>query len=361
MSPKVSVNVVVRNGMKYLPTCFEHLARQDYAAFEIFAVDNGSNDGSREFLRGLESSWNKCPLKTHFSSVNLGFAIGHNFGFFTASGDYVLCLNVDVALEPDFISRLVGAMKKNEKIGATQGKVRRLMARNEGGFDKTLLIDTTGLKIFKNRRVVNRGQGETDEGQYDNKREIWGADGSTPLYRRAALENVKLPLLHRRNRENLNFPLKGENYEYEFFDEDFFLYKEDVDLAWRLNLAGWKTIYVPEAIAYHDRTAGESASNKYWDILKGRKKIGEIPKYHSFRNQRLMQVKNEYLSVFLRHLPWILPKEIAAWIYALIFERYVWKAMMEIFWMLPLALKKRRLIMKRAKIGASDILRWFDF
>ena len=191
-------------------------------------------------------------------------------------------------------------------------------------------MDTTGLIAFKNRRFINRGQGEEDKNQYQAS-EIFGVDGAAPLYRRAALEDTKI------------------NNEY--FDEDFYMYKEDVDLAWRMRLFAWKAIYEPKAVGYHLRGAGDSAVQKPAEIIKQRKKISQFAKFYSFKNQRLMQIKNELPSLFFRDIFSILIKEIGAWLYVIFFEKYTWKAIKSLIKQIPNAIKKRKIIMKNKRVN----------
>jgi GT2 family glycosyltransferase len=275
------------------------------------------------------------PVKIIRNKENLGFSAGHNVGIRKSRGEYVLCLNQDVVLGRDFVKYAVEAMEGNDKIGAVQGKLYKVKSQKS---KVKSIIDTTGLLMFKNRRVVSRGQGEEDRGQYDKVEEIFGVDGAAPLYRRAALEDIRI------------------NNEY--FDEDFFMYKEDVDLAWRMRLYGWKAVYEPRAIGYHPRGAGEKAVKNYLAIASARRKISDFAKFHSFKNQRLLQIKNEIPALFFRDFYRIIIKEIVAWLYVLLFERYGWKAINELFKQVPIAWQKRKIIMARRKAGAKDIKKW---
>jgi len=246
-------------------------------------------------------------------------------------------------------------MEVDEKIGAVQGKLyqaRKDMWEVEPptGGSTSKIIDTTGLLMFKNRRVVSRGQGEKDRGQYQ-RGEIFGVDGAAPLYRRKALEDIKLPIF------------KGcipKSNEFEYFDEDFFMYKEDIDLAWRMQLYNWKAIYEPKAIGYHLRAAGEGAVKSYLKVAKARKKISDFAKYHSFKNDRLMRIKNELPVLFFRDFHRIIIKEIAAWLYVLLFEKYTWKAIRELYKQIPKAWRKRKIIMSCKKVGAKKMARWLE-
>ncbi len=236
-------------------------------------------------------------------------------------------MNQDVVLDKDFVYYAVKAF--DEETASIQGKVLRF--NQDGSFSEK--IDTTGLMILKNRRIINRGQGK--EEQFDPG-EIFGADGSCPVYRKKALEDVKI--------------------DNTYFDEDFFAYKEDVDLAWRLRLAGWKSVYQPEAKAYHWRGSGDSAVRTPWGIIRERRKLSKFSKYLAFKNQRLMQLKNEEIGCLIKHLPWIFPKELGAWIYILCFEQYTWPAVRDLFKQAPKAWRKRKIIMSNRK---GSLKKWF--
>lgn len=248
-----------------------------------------------------------------------------------SSGDFVLCLNADCELDKDYVKYIVEVLKKNHDIGSVQGKLIN---------PKTNKIDTAGLLIFKNRRVINRGQGDEDRGQFEGMEEIWGVDGAAPVYRKAALADTKI--------------------RHEYFDEDFFAYKEDVDLSWRMRLAGWRAIYQPKAVAYHERSAGEGTAKNPLQMLEARRGISEFAKFHSFANQRLMQVKNETPYLFLKYTPLIFAKEIVAWPYILVFEKYGWKSAIEFFRLFARVAKKRRYVMAKKRICDKEMEIWFQ-
>lgn len=307
-NPLVSVNLLTYNGEKYIQDCLDSINRQSYANLEILIIDNCSTDKTRDYLKGFPVIFNK---------ENIGFAAGHNQAIRESRGELILCLNQDVILDKDFIKAAVRPFQTDKKIASLQGK----LLRPKGP------LDCTGLVFLKNRRIICRGQGEIDRGQFEKSEEIFGADGAAPVYRRQALEDIKI--------------------KQEYFDEDFFCYKEDVDLAWRLKLYGWKAIYQPKAIAWHWRGSGDSAARWPWQIIQERRKINKFSKYLSFKNQRLMQIKNERLGSLLKHLIWWLPKEIAAWLYLIFFERFSWPAIRDLFKQLPSAWQKRKIIMSQ--------------
>lgn len=325
--PLVSINLLTYNGRQYINDCLNSVLKQTYPDIEILIIDNASTDETVNHLKKFQVILNR---------KNIGFAAGHNQGIRESRGEFILCLNQDVVLDKDFVAGAVAIFQKDNKVAAVQGKLLRI------GHIRHLasgIIDTTGLLILKNRRIINRGQGQIDQGQFEKTEEIFGADGAAPIYRRGALEDIKI---------------NGE-----YFDEDFFCYKEDVDLAWRLRLAGWKAVYQPLALAWHWRGSGDSAVRTPWGIVKERKKISQFSKELSFKNQRLMQIKNELTWLFLKHLPWIIPKEIAAWLYVLLFEKYTWPAVKGLLQQAPQAWQKRKIIMNRKRVGTKEIEKWF--
>ena len=332
MKKLVSINILTYNGEKLIGPCLKSVLKQTYANLEILIIDNGSKDGT---IKKVKSQ--KSKAKIIENEQNLGFSAGHNIGIRKSMGEYILCLNQDVVLDKDFVKYAVEAMEKNNRIAAVQGKLYKIKSQK---LKVKSIIDTTGLVIFKNRRVVNRGQGTEDKGQYNKTEEIFGVDGAAPLYCRKALEDVKI--------------------DNEYFDEDFFCYKEDVDLAWRMRLYGWKAIYEPKAIAYHLRGAGEKAVKNYVSVIQQRKNLSKFAKFYSFKNDRLMRIKNELPSLFFRDIFSILIKELGAWAYVLIFEHYTWKAIKELFRQMPNAWRKRKIIMENKKNNSKDIKKWIQ-
>lgn len=340
LQPLVSINLLTYNGLKFLEPCVNSVLRQTYPNIEFLIIDNNSTDGTLEKIDELLKSFSgNLKPKTYKLKANLGFAAGHNFGIKRAAGEFIICLNQDAILTENFTENILKPFD-DLKVAAVQGKVMRLKEKKGNGFEFTGLIDSVGLVMLKNRRIISRGQGEKDGGQYGQAREIFGVDGAVPIYRKSAMEDVKI--------------------KDEYFDEDFFMYKEDVDLGWRLRLAGWKAVYEPEAVAHHFRGAGDSAAKNYFAIVRERLKINPFAKYHAFKNQRLMQIKNEMPILFLKHLPRILIKEISSWFYVLAFEKYSLKAIYQLLKETPGALEKRKIIMAKRKVSEKELEIWFE-
>ncbi|MFY9457375.1 MAG: glycosyltransferase family 2 protein [Candidatus Spechtbacterales bacterium] len=327
----VAINIVAYNEEKNIKKSLESALGQSYKPIEVFLIDNASYDKTAEIAEGVyKNSGSVVPFKILKNSKNLGFGGGHNVGFQRSTGDFILCLNADCELDKNYVKYAVEVFERDKSIAAVQGKLVN---------PRTDKLDTTGLLFYKNRRVVNRGQGDLDKGQYENSEEIWGVDGAAPVYRRAALEDTKIQV--------------------EYFDADFFCYKEDVDLSWRMRLAGWKLMYEPRAIAFHDRSAGEGTAKNPFQIIRARKGISEFAKFHSFANQRLMQVKNETPYLFFKYFPKIFIKELMSWSYVLFFEKYGARSVFEFFRLLPRTIKKRRFVMAKKRISDNAMERWF--
>ncbi len=344
----VSINLLTYNAERFIKSCLESVLAQTYLPVELLIIDNNSSDGTVGIAQKIiEQASSKFPVRVICNEKNLGFAGGHNLGIEESKGDLILCLNQDVILAPNFIEKAVKFFENNKdtKVGVLQPKLLRLSSES----CPSDIIDTAGLVMLKNRRIISRGQGEKDIGQYDAPDEIFGADGAAPVYRREALEDVKLATCDLR--------LATTNGEY--FDEAFFAYKEDVDITWRMRLYGWRAFYLPQMIGWHARGAGDSAATNYFDIIRERLKISKFAKYVAFKNQRLMQIKNEQGWLLFKHSPWFLPKEIASWIYVLLFERFTWKAIKDLFLQAPDAWKKRKIIMSRKSVGAREMEKWF--
>ncbi len=183
-NPLVSIHLIVKDGEKYIKDCLEHVQRQTYPNIEFRIFDNASSDATivqaREIMPDVEIV---------FFEKNYGLGGGFNRSLKWSGAPYVVGLCVDVMLSPDFVEKAVEAAEKNSRIGVVQAKIMRYdMAKHA----ETSFIDTTGLMIFRSRRVVNRGHGEEDTGKYDKPEEIFCYEGAVPFFRREALEDVKM-------------------------------------------------------------------------------------------------------------------------------------------------------------------------
>lgn len=336
--PLVSISLVTFNGMRWLDACLASALAQTHPSIEFVVLDNASTDDTAARLLAFERE--HAAVRLIQSPENLGFAAAHNRNIELMRGDFVCLLNQDIVLDPDFLKEAVGAFEQNADTAAVQGKLYRLGPELE----KSSIFDTTGLRMLRNRRIVSRGQGEEDRGQFDQPARIFGADGPAPVFRASALREVRVP----RTRGG-----------WEILDEDFFMYKEDVDLAWRLLLFGWNAVYAPSAVAWHARGAGASGQTVI-AFARERRRLPGWVKCLSWGNQRLMQVKNEQGSLVTRDLLHILWKELRAFAFLAIFETRCLGAIPRLARMLPAARRKRAFIMKHKRRGSAEMAVWFQ-
>lgn len=315
MFNRVSINIVTWNSMAYLPQCLRSIKRQTYSDFSIVVVDNDSDDGSTLYI---EKNW--PDAKIIINQSNEGFSKGHNIAIKRCDTEYVLPLNPDVELTPTYIEELVLALENDRSAGIAVGKLY---------VPDSKIIDGAGLSVSRTRRQYLRGHSEKDKGAYNNCEYVFGADGSAPLYRHEMLEQIRI----------------GKEY----FDEDFFAHKEDLDLSWRSQLAGWKCVYVPTAIAYHDRSFKPNA----------RKQMSDEVKLHAVKNRYLAIVKNDILSLFLADLPFIIWYDLKILVYLLLFEQSSLRGIITFIRLLPNALSKRRIIMSNLRVSSSYMRSFF--
>ncbi|MEK7068129.1 MAG: glycosyltransferase, partial [Patescibacteria group bacterium] len=192
MANKLAISLVVYNGADYLPYCFNSIFNQSYQEFQLFILDNGSTDSSFALVKEISSGRSNTVVLPP-EPLNIGFAAGHNKIIQQCRSEFILLLNQDTILEPDYIAQLMNFMESHSSAGAFAGKVLRWnfkYAAKLTNAGKTDIIDTTGLSLFRSGRVADRGAGEKDSGQYDHTEEVFGVSGCLPLYRVEALRQV---------------------------------------------------------------------------------------------------------------------------------------------------------------------------
>jgi len=271
MSLGVSVVILNWNGLRHLDGCLTSLQAQTYTAFETILVDNGSTDGSVAWVR------------EHFPHVrllcnerNVGYAAGNNQAIRASQAPFVATLNNDTRVEPDWLAALVAAAEGDPSVGMCAS--RMLFADRPG------IINSTGISMDVAGIAWDRCGGEPDHGGAGEPVEVFGPCAGAALYRRAMLDQIGL------------------------FDEDFFAYLEDVDLAWRARLVGWRCLYVPAACVYHVHSATGVEGSPFKNRLLGRNKVWTI-------------AKNYPTGRLLLCLPLILFYDLAAAAFALVTRR----------------------------------------
>jgi GT2 family glycosyltransferase len=240
--PIVSIIVLNWNGKQYLETCLSSLERQTCKSIEIIFVDNGSIDGSVEFVR------NRFPgvvILRH--EKNLGFSQGVNSGIRISRGKFIATINNDAQADENWIKNLLNVIESGQDIGSCASKMIRFYDRN--------IIDSAGIVIYQNGNAYDRGRERRNTGQYDQHEEVFGACAGAAMYRRKMLDDIGL------------------------FDEEYFAYLEDVDISFRMHLFGWKCIFVPDAIVYHIHSATSKSSSPFKIFYLERNKLWNMWKY----------------------------------------------------------------------------------
>jgi len=279
MIKPVAVIIVNWNGKQYLNRCLSAVLAQTYPRVEIILVDNGSTDGSVDFVREHFPTVKIIP-----SLTNVGFAAGNNLGIRATDTAYVATLNNDTEVDPNWLSELVRAMESDPRIGMCASKMLF--------FDDRTLIDSAGVSMDAAGVAWDRQGGERDHDQQSAPVEVFGACAGAALYRRSMLDQIALPP-------------PSQDGQPQFFDEDFFIYLEDVDLAWRAQLAGWRCLYVPTARVLHVHSATMQEGSPFKNYLLGRNRLWTL-------------IKNYPTSQLLRALPAILFYDLSASFYALL-------------------------------------------
>ncbi len=364
--PLVTINLVVRDGEKYVHQCLDSVKSQTYQNIEVNIHDNASTDKTKEIIKSwlLEARSQKLPRFSLIeSSENLGMWPGQEELLKHSRGKYIVVLSVDVILDKNFVRNAVDRMEGDPMIGALQPKVYQYNASQlltPKSFAtgqathyplqtinyslQTRTIDTCGFQIFRSRRLINVGHGEVDHGQFDRERQVFAVEGAVPVFQRQALESCRL-----------------ETQGGSIVDKDFFWYGDDLDLAWRMRLFGWKQVYAPAVIAYHDRSTTKDVSRHWLDYFGRIKKRRQIPikkRRLDWANYRLALIKNDHTANLLKDLPRIALGELMVLGYTLLFEPAVFLEFPRFFRLAPKMLRRRQEIMAKAKVSAAEIHQW---
>jgi len=271
----VAVVIVSWNSRDYLEGCLSSLERLQRPPEQIVVVDNGSIDGTPAWLAQRFPEIDVVAL-----NENAGFCRANNLGIGRTHTPFVLVLNPDTELNSDFLRRLLPAFD-DSRVGIACGKLLR--------FDRETL-DSAGQQLGRSRQPLDRGYGTRDTGRYDRDETVFGACGAAALYRRAMLDSIV-----------------DEGGQY--FDEEFFAFVEDLDLAWRARRLGWCSAYRYEAVGYHAR--GSSASGPPWRrrvaAMLGRS--AEV-RFHVVKNRYLTIMRNDSVAGYCLNLPFIWARDL---------------------------------------------------
>jgi GT2 family glycosyltransferase len=318
----VCVTVVTYNSRQFIGACLDALCRQDAPPFLVVVVDNASTDGTREVLARYAER-----VRIIYNDRNVGFAAAQNQAIATTGSPWVLTLNPDVVLQPGFLQTLVEAGEQDSSVGTVCGKLLSVGADLQP--PRAPRIDSTGIYFTPAMRHFDRGWNEPDDGRFARAEYVFGACAAAALYRREMIADI--------------------SPDGEFFDPDFFAYREDADVAWRALLRGWNCLYVPTAAAYHVRS-----------VVPGpRRDVAAVINMHSVKNRFLMRIKNMTGGLYRRYwLPATL-RDLVVIGGCLLYERSSLPAFWLLWKSLGRALDRRKMIMRRRKVSDAVLARWF--
>jgi len=317
------VTIVAHNSRRYLEACLRSVHQQTHRPLEVIVVDNASTDGTRQLLEKLTS-----PIRVILNDCNLGFAAAQNQAIRASQSDWVLALNPDAALEPGFVQQLVEGCRFDSKVGTVCG-----LLLSSGPGLKPLdspMIDSAGIYFTPSMRHFDRGWCEPDDGRFRKMEYVFGASGAAALYRREMIADVS----------------DGDN----FFDPDFFTYREDADVAWRAQLLGWRCLYVPEAVGYHVRSVGP----------RHRSSVPAVLNMHSVKNRFLMRIKNATSGLYRQFWLPATARDLLVLGGCLLWEQKSLPALWRIAMCLPRAIGQRRRIMLRRRVSDESLAQWFS-
>jgi GT2 family glycosyltransferase len=277
-------------------------------ADEVVVIDNACTDATPELCEQFGARRLRLTRRR-------GYAAAMNAGIAACGGDWILWCNADCVLDEGFLEAL-----RPHLYSPTLGAVVPRLMRATGMAPEQRLneLDSAGMTIDRRRKNTLVGHGEAPE-QYARTGPVFGGDGACVLYRRECLEECAIGL--------------------EVLDEDMGLWATDADLAWRARLLGWEARYEPRAVAWHKRFYSPST----------RKQLDRAHLRLQFRNRLLMVVKNETCLGFLRSAPSIVGYEIAALGFAILRERFLLRAYVDVARQLPAARRRRRWIQQHRK------------
>lgn len=323
---KASVIILNWNGKELLKECLLSLEKQTYKNFEVIVVDNGSVDGSVEFIKSEYLHF----VKLICNKKNLGPDKGANIGIKHCRGVYILLLNNDCVVDKLWIAELIRAVESDPKIGMCASKILF--------YDNKNIIDNTGHLIYMDGLNRGRGRLEVDRGQYDFKKDVFFPSATAALYKREIFDEIG------------------------GFDEDFFAYGDDTELGIRARLRGWKCVFVPTAIAYHKYSKSTSTYSPLKAFLVERNRTWVALK--CFPASVLLLNPFFTLQRYFLQAYSVFCKKGAAGKFITQYScfRLLWillKANISALQKFGVMLKKRQEIKKLTKVSQQEILFWF--
>lgn len=253
----ISIIIVNCNGKHFLRNCISSLSWLSYPSFEVILVDNGSTDGSLSYIRSLQKKYRWLLLVKN--DENVGFASGNNIGYQKSRGEYIVFLNNDTIVTPDFLQPLVSTLKSHQKIAGVQSKILRM--------DDHSRLDSVGAFFTSTGFLYHYGYHQKDTSTYKKETPLYTAKGACMCFKRAVIDEVGL------------------------FDPDYFAYFEETDFCHRVWLAGYEIWYQPKSVIYH-KIGGTFRSQN-----------SATMNFHSYKNRICSYSKNLGAAEFIKLVP----------------------------------------------------------
>ncbi len=326
MKNAVLVSIVTYHSEQYLENCLQSVEGQNWPT-RVKMLDNSSDSSCAEIAT-------RHGAEIELAPGNLGFSVGHNRNLAGEEFEWALLLNADVVLEEDFLEQLLEAVRLREsaRVGTAGGKLLRM--HGDGSpiiTDQGPVLDSTGIYFTPTLRHFDRGGGEPDRGQFEEPEWVFGITGAALLFSQAFYRDLR----------------DGD----EFLDADFFVYREDADLAWRGQLRDWNSLYVPTARAGHARHV----------TPRVRRRLSAAINCHSVKNRFLMRRKNIDWAVRFRCGPFMWIRDFAILGYVLLFERSSLQAFRTLWSIRSRTTAKRHRIQQTRTRPPTQLAWWFAF
>jgi len=302
----VSAVIVTWNGKDLLATCLETLRAQTRPVDEVLVVDNGSSDNTQRMVRTTSPEVSLIEM-----GRNTGFSIANNVGISQAKGEYIALLNNDLILDPGWVAAMVGALENHPTVGSCACKML--------SYAHPDTIDAAGMQVLPNGVGANRGTNDLDGPRYAAPTPVFGACAGAAMYRASMLRDIGA------------------------FDEDLFIYYEDVDLSFRAQIAGYDCLYVPDAVVHHHHGASSGRFGKR-DYYLARNGLPVIVK-----NMPAPLLRKQAVSIVVGQLPYAYYAGVQGG------GRLYVRACLDSLALLPRMLRKRRAIRHAARRDAAEI------
>ncbi len=266
--PLISVIIVNYNGIEFVDECLKSVLGSRYPGYEVIFVDNGSTDGSREFVKNKFAG--DARMRFVDNHASLGPAVGRNRGAGVARGKYLVFLDNDTRVDPGWLAEFTSVFENDLSVGAAQAKLLRMDTDN--------LYDCAGDYLGPLGFLIERSRGKKDTGQFDFIADILSAKSAASVIR-----------------TDLFRKLGG-------FDEDYYMYLEETDLSWRVWLAGLRVVFIPKAIVYHAFNTPRKGFKRYYPK--------KTVRFYGCRNYITTLIKNLEFGSLIK----ILPLHIFSWL-----------------------------------------------